>query len=143
MSEELKGNYLRLAEVWNTGNLDLLDDIFSADVVYHLPPFPDMNLEALGQFIAGFRKAFPDFHVTIEEDIAASNTSAHRWTWRGTFTGESPVLPAPPTGKQATGLGCHIVHWADGKAVETWHYGDWLGALQQIGVIPPLGGGKE
>ncbi len=138
-TENLK-NYKQFIEVWNTGHMDLLDDIVSADVVYHTPPFPDMNREALEQFMVGFRKAFPDFCVTTNEDIGAGNTTAHRWTWRGTFSGESPVLPAPPTGKQATGPGCHVIHWADGKAVEMWHHGDWLGALQQVGIIPPLGG---
>ncbi|MDJ0783902.1 MAG: ester cyclase [Desulfosarcinaceae bacterium] len=138
MTEELKGKYHLFTDVWNTGNLSLLAEIFSADAVYHMPPFPDMNLDALGHFVAGFRKAFPDFHVTFDEEIIAGDTTVHRWTWQGTFTGESPVIPAPPNGKHMSGPGCSVVHWSAGKAVEAWHHGDWLGALQQIGVIPPL-----
>jgi len=33
----------------------------------------------------------------------------------------------------------HVPILRNGKAVEMWHYGDWLGWLQQFGVIPPLG----
>ena len=141
MSEELKANMHRFTEAWNTGNLDVLDEVCAADLVYHLPPFPDMNLEALKQFIAGFRRALPDFHVTMDEDIVAGNTTAHRWNCQGTYTGQSPVLPTPPTGKQAAVLGCHVVHWVEGKAAEMWHIGDQLGWLQQLGVIPPMGQG--
>jgi predicted ester cyclase len=138
-TEELKAKYQRLADVWNTGNLELLDKIFVDNVVYHIQPFPDMGLATLKQFITIFRQAFPDFHVTIDENIIVENSSAHRWTCRATYTGQSPLLPGPPTGKPATVLGSHIVHWAADKAVEVWHFGDWLGWLQQMGVLPPLG----
>jgi predicted ester cyclase len=138
MSEEFKSKFRKFVDIWRTGNVEQVEGIYTADFVYHMPPFPDMNLEALKQFVAGFRLAFPDFHVTIEEDIAVGNTSAHRWTWEATFTGETPLIPSPPTGKKAAGPGCHFMHWVDGKAAEVWHQGDWLGAMQQIGVIPPL-----
>ena len=46
------------------------------------------------------------------------------------------MLPGPPSGKHATAEGCLILHWRDGKVAETWHFGDWLGWLQRIGVIP-------
>lgn len=139
MSEELRNNFVKFVDVWRTGNTEQVEGICSEDFVYHMPPFPDMDVKAFVEFGAGFRMAFPDFQVTIEEDAFDGNTSAHRWTWSGTFSGESPILPSQPTGKKAAGPGGHIVHWANGKAVEMWHLGDWLGALQQIGVIPPLG----
>jgi len=30
-------------------------------------------------------------------------------------------------------------HFKDGKIAEQWEYGDMLGLLQQLGVIPALG----
>lgn len=97
--------FARFGEVWVTGNVDVVDALLPADIVYHLPPFPDMDREALKQFIAGFHQAFPDFELTIHEEIVDGAASAHRWSCRGTFRGESPLLPAAPTGQgtEATG----------------------------------------
>jgi predicted ester cyclase len=50
---------------------------------------------------------------------------------------------APPCGKHVTMTGCNIAHWRGTKVIEEWEHGDYLGVLQQIGVIPPLGGGKK
>ena len=35
--------------------------------------------------------------------------------------------------------GCIAVHLAGGKIVEEFEYSDYLGFLQQLGVVPPLG----
>ena len=45
----------------------------------------------------------------------------------------------PITGKQVTAVGIHIHRIRDGKIVETWAMPRYLGFLQQLGVIPPLG----
>ena len=71
--------------------------------------------------------------------IHEGDTTAYRWTWRAKHTGESPTLPIPPTGKEAVLVGCTVVGWDGGKIVEEWEYGDYLGILQQLGVVPPLG----
>ena len=31
-----------------------------------------------------------------------------------------------------------MVRWDNGKIIEEWEYGDYLGILQQLGVVPPL-----
>jgi hypothetical protein len=131
--------FARFGEVWMTGKVDVLDELLPADIAYHLPPFPDMNREAVKQFIVGFHQAFPDFQLTIHEEIIDGNASAHRWSCRGTFSGASPVIPGEPTGQGTEATGTHIAHWRDGRPVEMWHNGDWLGWLQKAGVVPSLG----
>ncbi|HSJ58256.1 MAG TPA: nuclear transport factor 2 family protein, partial [Anaerolineae bacterium] len=79
----------RFVEMWNTGNVEGLEDVFTDDAVYHVPPFPDMGPQALGQFILAFVQTFPDSRVVVDEDIIAGDVSAHRWTWQATYTGES------------------------------------------------------
>jgi len=69
MSEEFKTKWQQFGKVWETGQLEVMDDIFAPNVNYHLPPFPDMNLEFLKGFIAGFCKSFPDFQLKTEEEI--------------------------------------------------------------------------
>src|SRR3954451_7183550 len=85
--------FAQFGETWTTGKVDVLDDLLPADIAYHLPPFPDMDREAIKQFIVGFHQAFPDFQLTIHEEIVDGNASAPRWSCRGTFSGASSVIP--------------------------------------------------
>lgn len=132
-------HFVRFGDVWCTGDVDRLDELFPADVGYHLPPFPDMDRAALKGFVAAFHQGFPDFTITVDEQTQDGDTTTHRWTAEATFTGASPLLPTPATGLPTTAIGCHNVHWRDGQPVEVWHHGDWLGWLQRCGVVPPLG----
>jgi predicted ester cyclase len=59
--------------------------------------------------------------------------------WGQLYTGTSPSLPIPPTGKDLVLEGCVLVHLQDGLVVEEWEYSDYLGFLQQLGVVPALG----
>jgi len=129
----------RFGDVWVTGEVDVVDELMSAHTTYHLPPFPDMDREALKQFIAGFHQAFPDFALTIEDDLVSDDRSVHRWSCSGTFSGDSPILPVGATGQATHATGCHVVTWRDGRPAEIWHFGDWMGWLQRAGVLPALG----
>jgi predicted ester cyclase len=44
----------------------------------------------------------------------------------------------PPTNRRVTISGISIERIEDGKMAETWVNWDFLGMLQQLGVIPPL-----
>ena len=110
------------------------------NIVYHPTPFPDViGAEAHKQFVASTLTAYPDTRIVFEDLIVEGNLSSFRWTFTGTFNGPLPGLPITPTGKTGIALGAHIVRWKDGKVVEAWHIGDWLGLLTQQGVIPPMG----
>jgi predicted ester cyclase len=97
------------------------------------------QFEAAKQRVAGIRQACSDIQATPEEWIAEGDSIAYRWTWQARHTGQSPTLPIPPTGKEVIKKGCVVVHIADGKVVEELEYADYLGFLQQLGVVPPLG----
>ncbi|MCJ7582556.1 MAG: ester cyclase [Candidatus Aminicenantes bacterium] len=139
--EELKAKVRQeIDEAWNNGSLDVLDEFYSADFVYHVPPQPDIvGLEAYKQFIIENRIAYPDLKLTIKEIIVEGDTLAMRWTYEGTQDGPSPTLGIPATGKHVTFSGCVVGHQVDGKIVETWNYVDWLGLLTQLGftITPP------
>jgi len=125
-------------EAWNTGNADLLDEVYAPDCLFHWPPYPDTEgLEAHKQFLAAVRSAFPDFQLTMDQAMLDGDLGLTRWTWRGTHTGE--FFGLPPTGKRVVVSGCTIGQWVEGKVVEEWKYSDELGAHQQLGfkVIPP------
>ena len=141
MSEELKSRIVTVHEkIWNERKLELCDTIYAEDFVRHLPPFPDIvGREALKASISDFLTAFPDFKVTFHEVIVEGDSGASRFTGTGTHTGHSSMLGIPPTGKHIAFSGLSIAHFVDGKAVEEWMNSDWLGLLQQLGVIPSPG----
>ena len=133
------GFFRSFCDVWATGKVELLDDLLPENVIYHIQPFDDMDLGDLKTFITGFHLGFPDFSLTIDEELFDTDSHAARWTCSATYTGESPLLTVPPTGKPTGGSGGHFLRWQDGRPVEIWHHGDWLGWLQKCGLLPPLG----
>ncbi len=131
-----------LEEVWSQGKLDVIDEIFAADYVGHMPGSPDIHgPEEDKQYVTIYRIAFPDMQLTIEEMIAEGDKVAVRWTFTGTHKGE--LMGIPPTGVQVAMTGISIGRFAGGKFVEGWDYADALGMFQQLGAVPPLGEGVE
>jgi len=125
-------------EMWNQGNLTIVDETYTTESIIHVPPNPDSRgPEPLKQFVTMYRVAFPDFHVTIEDEIAEGDMVVIRWTASGTHKGE--LMDIPPTGKPIKITGISIGRIASGKLIETWTNFDALGMLQQLGVIPPMG----
>ncbi len=57
-----------------------------------------------------------------------------RYTFSGTHRG--PLMGIPPTGKAATIGGISILRFDGDKCVERWTQTDFLGLMQQLGVIP-------
>ena len=126
-------------QAWLAGNVDALHEAYAADYVSHRPPFPDeTGLASVKQFIAGTRLAYSDIQTSYHEWVAEGDRIAYRYTMRLKHTGTSPSLPIPPTGKEVVLQGCMVVHVRDGKVVEEWEYSDYLGFLQQLGVVPSL-----
>lgn len=137
MSEENKAIFRRyVEEVGNEGNLDLVDEIFS-DYASHQPDGSvlERGPEDVKRFMGEFRSAFPDFHTTIEDQIAEDDKVVTRWTMRGTHEGEFRGIA--PTGKQISVTGIGIFRFSDGKVVESWDNFDQLGMMQQLGAVPP------
>jgi steroid delta-isomerase-like uncharacterized protein len=132
------GFFTRFGDTWQTGKVEIVDELFPADLDYHLAPFPDLDRDGLKQFITAFHQAFPDFLLTVHEETTSGDTTTARWSCAATFTGQSPLLPVAPTGRRTEASGTHVMHWRDGRPVEVWHHGDWLGWLQRCGALPPL-----
>lgn len=127
-------------EAASKGNVNAWDEIRAPDMVAHIPPFPDIKgLEAYKQAILTMRQGFPDIRFEWEEMISEGNTIACRFTCRQKHTGESPMFPGAPTGKEIVIKGCMFYHVKNDKIVEEFSYTDWLGFYQQLGIVPPMG----
>jgi len=133
-------------EVWNQGNVAAIDELIAPSMVvhYHYPthiPVPTeyhLSLEEFKQSVSHFRTTFPDFHVTIELQVAEGDLVATRGTAQGTHTGEYRGLTyqgIAPTGKVVTWTFTAIDRISEGKIGEEWSNGDDLGRLQQLGAL--------
>jgi steroid delta-isomerase-like uncharacterized protein len=139
MSAENKAIARRLLEeAFNSGNLDVVDELVAPEFVNHAAalPEPTTGIEATKASIAGYRDAFPDLRLTIEQQVAEGEFVTTRWSARGTHRGELMGMAA--TGKQATVTGITLDRIVDGRFVESWTNWDTLGLMQQLGVIPAL-----
>jgi len=127
-----------LEEAYNKGNLDVIYEVCATDYTWPLGNPQVRSADEMYQHVAEVRTTFPDIHVTIEDMIAEGDKVATRWTIVGTQEGET--LGIPPTGKTVTFTGILISHVVDGKLAGDWENFDALGAMQQLGVIPPMPG---
>jgi predicted ester cyclase len=122
------------------GNADGLDQVHDPDIVIHLYPFPDIKgLQTEKQSRIAAWQGFSDIHTDWEEMISEGDTIVARYTVHVKHTGSNPQFPVPPTGKDVVFKGCFFLHQKDGKTVEAFEYDDWLGFMQQLGIVPPIG----
>lgn len=124
---------------WNHGDFSVLDKYLSPDTVDYstLHGQPEHGAESFRQIISGFRSAFPDIHLTIDDEIYNKDKVVHRWTLRGTHT--EPFMGIPATGRKVQFTGTTIVQMEDGKIGARWANVDLFGLMVQLGVIPPPG----
>jgi steroid delta-isomerase-like uncharacterized protein len=123
-------------EIWNKGNLDIIDELGDVNYVNHAD---NGDRAAFRQFAAESLTGMSEVDMSIEDAIAEGDKVAIRWTLRGTYTGE--LMGVPVTGGQATLTGISIYRIANGKIVEDWSNTDMMGLMQQLGAIPSMGGG--
>jgi hypothetical protein len=139
MPDDISSKYNTFMEMWNTQQSELADEVVAADVVYHVPPFQTGGLTELKKLVEDCRP-IKNFHVVAEgDDLIDGDRSAHRWNVTGTWTDSTPVFPGEPTGKTARAESVFIFQWRNGKVVDLWHIGDWLGWWQTAGADIPAG----
>ena len=98
------------------------------------------GLDGVKQFFSMFRAAFPDMQGTVEHIVAEGDKVIAFFTWRGTHRGDFMGIPA--TGKSVTMQTADAWRVANGKLAEHWDVVDMMGAMQQIGLTPAMGGGR-
>ena len=126
-------------EVFNQKNLAAIDDFVAPTFVNHSASQLGLtagDLEHVKQFVSMVVQTFPDLHYTVEDLLAEGDKIVARLTISGTQQGA--FIGIPPTGKHATIADIEIFRMTGGKAVETWVQADFLGLLQQLGVVPPM-----
>lgn len=134
--EENKAAYHHIIEeVWNKGNLSLIESHVHPDFFWSASGLEYRGAEGFGQMVTMMREAFPDLHVTIDDMVGEGDRLVVRVTVSGTMKGT--FMGIPPTGKKVSQVGITIVRIAGGKIAETWALLDQLDLMQQLGVSPP------
>jgi predicted ester cyclase len=123
-------------EVVNGGSTAALRELVAGNHVTHELIGDHYGPEGVRIGLAGYREAFPDLEVTIDDLVAEGDRVVRRFTARGTHTG--PLMGVAPTGRVVTVTGIWIDRLAGGRLVESWLSFDALGLLRQIGAIPPV-----
>jgi steroid delta-isomerase-like uncharacterized protein len=137
MSEDNKALVRRyFEEIWDKGNLDLIDELFTTNFVRHGPTATEgevRGLEGFKALVSMYRSAFPDLRVPIEDLIAEGDRVVTRWRAHGTHQGE--LLGNAPTGNQVSVTGMLIDRISGGKIEEEWVDYDTLHFMQQVGAV--------
>jgi predicted ester cyclase len=120
-----------MKEVLSGGNLAAADKYFSEAVMFN-GGRPSKEIVAV--MFRLFRSAFPDLHVTIEDQVAAGDKVATRVTFQGTHLG--PFWERAPSGKRVSFSGIAIDRIAGGKIVEMWHEADFPALRKQLRDYP-------
>jgi predicted ester cyclase len=121
-------------EVVSTGDVDRLAEFISpAYVEVHDNVRHPVGLEGAREHVLGVRRTYPDFHLTVEQQIAEGEWVATRVTARGTH--EGPWLGMRPTGERLEMTAVNIDRVVGGRIVEHGGAADLLEPLLRIGAI--------
>ena len=130
----------RFIQAWGDGNLDVIEELAVPSLVVGYPTIPQVinSRREFRHVLAGFRSAFPDSALRVEEEIAEGEKVAMRWSFSGTHKGTLMGIPA--TDKKVTWTGITIYRIVGGKVVEEQGEEDFAGFFRQVGLVrqPPL-----
>jgi ketosteroid isomerase-like protein len=129
----------RVTQAVLAGELDVLREVYAADVVVSTPDVGILNgVEAFIEWNHSFVDAFSDRHYRAERALETQDCAIDQGYFIGTHTGPLELpdgQSAPPTGKQLTMRSVDIATVADGKIVRHDFYFDQLDLLTQLGLM--------
>ena len=137
MSAEAKAIVRRLYdEVWSKRRLEIANQLISPSHALsdsHMGGSavgPEAYKRAVTQFIA----AFPDLRFSVEDVISEKDKVVVSWTISGTHKREFRGIPA--TNKKVSFDGITINYVSGGKIIDSNVSVDYLGLMEQLGVVP-------
>ena len=141
---ENKARYRKLyiEEMWNAGNMAVVDDIIHDDVEYHQPSFEGNTRKAdLPGIIQEFHKAFPagSFSFTIEELVAEDDWVCAWLSFIGDQKDE--FCGGPSAGKTLKFTVLGVYRFKGGKVIECRKHnvGDNIDFFTAMGIRGQLG----
>jgi len=137
--EANKAIALRLIEVFNSRQLDLLEDVlhpeFRGREISAFPPEgPGVGPGARRKLYETFYQAIPDARAEVLDVVAEGDKVVLVDRFGGTLRGE--FFGQPGTGDHIEWMAIHIYTIRDGKILEDAVMTDSLAIMQQLGLAP-------
>lgn len=124
-----------IAEVWDGGDPEAVSHFAAETFRRHTSPGSEpLDRAAQIERLKGFRAAFPDITVEVEDVVCEGDMLAFRSTMKGTHLGE--MMGIAPTGRQVVVGLVDMVRIEDGRFAEQWGGPDMLDLLRQLGAEP-------
>lgn len=116
-SETRKSIVAGIYRVYETGNLQHLDDVIATDVVDRSPaPGQVQGLSGYKQLVGQFRSAFPNGTIQPDDLLVAEDMVVAHVTLSGTHVNE--FFGLPPSGEPVVAKGVETFRFANGVIVE-------------------------
>jgi len=133
----------RWAAAWNSHNINTVLTLFSKDVQIDQPANPKpLNYDGARAFFSMIFRAYPDFHVVVQQAIVDGRwgVSVERvtGTWKGPFTDPTTRKTSPGNGRRFDHPGAMVLQYDDrGKIRRVSIYWDQLTVDRQLGIYVP------
>jgi predicted ester cyclase len=129
----------RLIEVFNSRQLDLLEDVLHPEfrgrrISAFAPDEPEVGPGARRKLYEMFYQAIPDARGEVLDVVAEGDKVVLADRFGGTHRGE--FLGRPGTGDHVEWLAIHFYTIRDGKVLEDAYIRDELAIMQQLGPVP-------
>jgi steroid delta-isomerase-like uncharacterized protein len=121
-------------EVVNGGHLEVIEELFSDDVVFQTPIGRFDGHAGVRALVSGFRAAFSDLRVEIDQILGDGDRLAVLVTTSGTNDGE--LLGKPATGNEVRLPFVHVAAFQAGKYHRDQVIYDRMTLMEQLGNVP-------
>jgi steroid delta-isomerase-like uncharacterized protein len=131
----------RLHHIWNTGDLELIAEVYAPEVVVHWPrgfaENESRGRDGVRRTIERVRSAFPDWHEAVLDVVVGGDKVVTRYTSSGTHQGTYGGVEA--TGRRLELDEISIYRIEDGRVAEQWCLSDDVSTLVTLGLLdgPP------
>ena len=129
-----------IEEVFEKGDDDAIEELVADDFRPHNWAKAGTGKAAVRDAVKRASAGLTDAHITVNDMIGEDDKVVVRVSSQATQTGE--FMGLPPSGRTYNIDEIHIFRLRDGKVVEHWHQGDWLGMMRQLGALPGPSGGQ-
>jgi len=120
-------------EFINRGDTSALHELIHPDYVYRSPGEELRGPDGLVALFAGYRSAFPDLALEIDDLVVTDDATVMAFTLTGTHRGD--LLGISATGRRVRVNGMVRSRFRDGKIAEEWEILDQLSLFEQLGVV--------
>lgn len=128
-NKQLLASYI--AQVWDDADVNAIRSFLSPTFRRHLSPhLPPLDVDGQVDRILGFRLAFPDLKIAVQDVVAEGDRVVFRAIMRGTHLGQ--FRGVSPTGRHVVFELIDIIRIENGLFMEQWGGPDIADLLSQL-----------